>query len=299
MTMGLFRSSNAPGRRLRWLAVSLALLFFTLPGQAGPWWSLEKVEETREVDAGVVYERVLLQRVTNEPVRAHILSVTGIGGQYQFGVLGSFGVLFPPSEFAKHSGAVAVINGGFFSVHPNRALGLVAAHNRVLYPPHAGNQERGAVGFSPTDILIDWISLDDIQNNRFQTSKAEWNQCYAALGAGPILIKKGRSRLDTSLEGFNKTQTAPRTAIAKTKDGRVLLVVIDGRQPDWSAGVTLEELTELFLARGVDDALNLDGGGSSVMVVQNQVLSRPSDMALPGFPGKERAVPNVISLLKK
>ncbi|MFB3787862.1 MAG: phosphodiester glycosidase family protein [bacterium] len=299
MAIGFSQYSGALSRHLRFLAAGLVLLFLTSPALAAPWWSLEKVEETREVDAGVVYERVLFQRVTNEPVRAHILSVTGNGGLYQFGVLGSFGVLFPPSEFAKHSGAIAVINGGFFSVHPNRALGLVAAHNRVLYPPHAGTQERGAVGFSPTDILIDWISADDIQNNRFQSGKAEWNQCYAALGAGPILIKKGQSRLDTSLEGFNKTQTAPRTAIAKTKDGHVLLVVIDGRQPDWSAGVTLEELTELFLARGVNEALNLDGGGSSVMVVQNQVLSRPSDMALPGFPGKERAVPNVISLFKK
>ncbi|HXK95570.1 MAG TPA: phosphodiester glycosidase family protein, partial [bacterium] len=182
---------------------------------------------------------------------------------------------------------------------PNRALGLVAAHNRILYPPHAGSQQRGAVGFLPNGILIDWITMDDIHNNRFQSGKEEWNQCYAALGAGPILVKKGQSRMDSSLEGFNKTQTAPRTAIAKLPDGRVLMVVIDGRQPDWSAGMTLEELTEFFLTRGVEDALNLDGGGSSIMVVQNQVISRPSDMALPGFPGKERAVPNVISLLKK
>ncbi len=284
---------------------ALFVCFFIFAGvlsdhaQADQWWSTAKVEETRQVDAGLTYERVLYQKITNEPVRAHILNVTGIGAQYIFGVLGSYGALFPSSDFSKQSEAIAIVNGSFFSKKPTRALGLVAAHNRILYPPHAGENTRGAVGFTPQTILFDWICMNDIEGNRFKTDKPDWNNCHAALGAGPLLIKDGTSLLSTPLEGFNLEQIAPRTAIGQTKDGQVYLIVVDGRQPAWSAGVTLSELGELFISFNAHNALNLDGGGSSTMVIQNEIINRPCDYAIPGQPGKERPVANVISIFKK
>ncbi len=279
--------------------VSIGLLALPVFASAEPWWTSVKIEETRSFGSGLDYERILYTNLQNEPVRAHILSVSGVGTDYIFGVLGSFGVLTPPTTFAEQSDALAVINGGFFSKKPTRALGLTVAHNRVLYPPTSGGHIRGAVGFTPTDVLFDWIGLEDIEGHRFNSTKPGWNQCHAALGAGPILIKKGQSRVLTELEGYNKEKRAPRTVIAKTVGGLILLAVIDGRQPDWSAGLTLEELTEIFVARKASDALNLDGGGSSTMVVKGEILNRPSDLALPGAPGKERAVANVIALLEK
>jgi len=83
------------------------------------------------------------------------------------------------------------------------------------------------------------------------------------------------------------------------ESGEVLIVVIDGRQPEWSAGVTLPELAEFFVSLGAEQALNLDGGGSSTMLIQNEIVNRPSDYAIPGQPGRERAVANVVALLKK
>ena len=61
----------------------------------------------------------------------------------------------------------------------------------------------------------------------------------------------------------------PRTAVGSAGDGSTLwLVVVDGRQPNYSEGVTLSELADIFLELGAYRALNLDGGGSSTMVMQ-------------------------------
>ena len=70
----------------------------------------------------------------------------------------------------------------------------------------------------------------------------------------------------------------PRTAVGfDPGSGLLWLVVVDGRQIPHSAGMSLPELTELFVALGVAEALNLDGGGSSVMTVGGRMVSNPSD----------------------
>lgn len=85
----------------------------------------------------------------------------------------------------------------------------------------------------------------------------------------------------------------PRTAVGFDAGAGVLwLVVVDGRQMPHSAGMSLPELAELFLALGVAEALNLDGGGSSVMTVDGQVVSTPSD------PTGERPVGNSLWLVR-
>ncbi len=72
---------------------------------------------------------------------------------------------------------------------------------------------------------------------------------------------------------------APRTAAGITEDGRLLLVTVNGRQPGLSTGMTLEELAGLMLELGARDAVNLDGGGSTTMVIRGRVFNFPSDGA--------------------
>ncbi len=89
--------------------------------------------------------------------------------------------------------------------------------------------------------------------------------------------------------------TQPRTAIGYSKSGRYLyLVVVDGRQPFYSEGITLDELAHLMISLGAQYAMNLDGGGSSTMVVagrdgQPRILNSPIDNYIPG---RERPVAN-------
>jgi len=69
----------------------------------------------------------------------------------------------------------------------------------------------------------------------------------------------------------------PRTLAGVRADGTLLLVTVDGRLPGWSVGMTLPESARLMRSLGARDALNLDGGGSSTMVVRGEVVNRPAD----------------------
>jgi exopolysaccharide biosynthesis protein len=68
---------------------------------------------------------------------------------------------------------------------------------------------------------------------------------------------------------------APRTAMAQTKDGSILFAVIDGRQTH-SIGATLYDIQQIFLSHGAITAANLDGGASSVLVHNNEIVNKPS-----------------------
>jgi exopolysaccharide biosynthesis protein len=69
----------------------------------------------------------------------------------------------------------------------------------------------------------------------------------------------------------------PRTLAGVRPDGTLLLVTVDGRLPGWSVGMTLPEAARLMRSLGARDALNLDGGGSTTMVVRGEVVNRPAD----------------------
>lgn len=100
------------------------------------------------------------------------------------------------------------------------------------------------------------------------------------VGGWPELLDRGDRVGDLLVEenpGFAASRH-PRTAVAWDPGRRRLwLVVVDGRQGAYSVGMTLPELAGLFEALGASEALNLDGGGSSVMVIRGNPVSRPSD----------------------
>ncbi len=68
----------------------------------------------------------------------------------------------------------------------------------------------------------------------------------------------------------------PRTAVAKLKDGKFLMVTVDGRSES-SGGMSLQQLAEFLLEQGATDAMNLDGGGSTTMFLNGKVVNHPSD----------------------
>lgn len=110
------------------------------------------------------------------------------------------------------------------------------------------------------------------------------------IGGGPRLVRSGVLDITGEAELFKDDilkGRAPRTAIGITADNKLLLVTVNGRQPHVSVGMTLEELGNLLIELGALEAMNLDGGGSTTMVIRNLVLNLPSD-------GKERAVSNAI-----
>lgn len=118
-----------------------------------------------------------------------------------------------------------------------------------------------------------------------------------AIGGGPMLVFKGKNvamdyyyREIMNTGGTAGTSRQPRTAVGGTKDGKLMLLVCDGRGQNGSDGLTLSEMADIFVEAGMDYAINLDGGGSSAIVgYDGQVYNSPSD-------GSQRSVPTVVVL---
>jgi len=117
-----------------------------------------------------------------------------------------------------------------------------------------------------------------------------WMDVEQAVGGGPWLVHDGQISVDYVAQNFPKDDFVerrhPRTAAGVTADGNLLLVTVDGRQ-SWSRGVSLFELASLMQRLGAINAINLDGGGSSTMVVGGGVVNAPSD-------GRERAIADAL-----
>jgi exopolysaccharide biosynthesis protein len=112
-----------------------------------------------------------------------------------------------------------------------------------------------------------------------QTLGPVWDKTQHALGAGPMLVRNNSVFLTTKVEDFGSDVAggrAPRTAIGLKADGNMMLVVVDGRQEN-SIGMTLLELALFMQELGAQDAMNLDGGGSSEMVINGKIVNKPSD----------------------
>ncbi|HSB10126.1 MAG TPA: phosphodiester glycosidase family protein [Blastocatellia bacterium] len=123
-----------------------------------------------------------------------------------------------------------------------------------------------------------------------------WSRASFIVGGGPQLIKGGLAAITTQAEGIASrfaTDRHPRTAIAKLKDGGILLATVDGRQPGVSAGMSLSELAGLLLEFGAAEAINLDGGGSTTMVISGKLVNMPSD------PTGERPVSDAILIIAR
>jgi hypothetical protein len=107
-----------------------------------------------------------------------------------------------------------------------------------------------------------------------------WQNAYDAVSGAGLLLHRGAIASDWKVEdlraGFD-TERHPRTMIGVDGSGNVWLVAVDGRQPGYSMGMTFKELQQLALRLRLRDALNLDGGGSTTMVVGDTIVNRPSD----------------------
>ncbi|MEG6615159.1 phosphodiester glycosidase family protein [Peptococcaceae bacterium 1198_IL3148] len=166
------------------------------------------------------------------------------------------------------------------------------------------NVARGSIGYTPIPDrgyvialwgdkapLADQVSAGD-KVTIGQFFEGDWQQLHHLLTAGPLLVEDGMPVFNGANEGFtgNILKTNPRTAVGIKENGNIIMVVIDGRQADYSAGVTWEELSYIMVDLGAVKAINLDGGGSSEMIVGGKIVNKPSD-------GKERGLSNAILVL--
>lgn len=225
----------------------------------------EHTDEWRDLGPGLRY----LHRTTTTPASAHALvidlSVPGVR------------IRTTPyderwrtvSEYAEQNHLAAATNGGFWGVF-QRAEGVTAGGGE-RWPDGHDDAEVGF--FAVTREGRAWISPPEEELDRIPPARLS-----EAVSGEPLLVRTGRMDVE-SLDAFGgANQRHPRTSIGVSRDGtKVFLIVVDGRQ-GFSRGMTLYELSRLFVELGAWYALNLDGGGSSAMYVAERggIVNSPS-----------------------
>lgn len=99
------------------------------------------------------------------------------------------------------------------------------------------------------------------------------------MGGGPKLLTEGEVKVTGQVESFRSDiikDRAPRTAVGITEDEHLIFIMVDGRQPELSVGITLENLAQYLKKLGVKEAMNLDGGDSSQLVIRGYTFNNPS-----------------------
>ncbi|MBW4498748.1 MAG: phosphodiester glycosidase family protein [Scytonema hyalinum WJT4-NPBG1] len=113
-------------------------------------------------------------------------------------------------------------------------------------------------------------------------------ETLGVINGGPGLLRNGKIKITAFTEGFHwqdnpefyyrfGVRRNPRTLAGITATGKLLLVTVDGRQPGWSVGASFEESARIMRSLGATDAVNLDGGGSTTITINQQLINRPSD----------------------
>ncbi|MEO9022884.1 MAG: phosphodiester glycosidase family protein [Ginsengibacter sp.] len=142
---------------------------------------------------------------------------------------------------------------------------------------------------------VDNIDLDHVKRNHGFSDFSKW-KVETAVSGGPVLLQNGEVRITNDQErkfaGKAAHNLEPRTAIGYTKDNKLVVLVCEGRSPD-AAGLSLAQLAMVLKNIGCVEALNLDGGGSSCMLINGKETNSPSSK------GIQRPVPSVFLIERK
>ena len=180
------------------------------------------------------------------------------------------------SRIASEHHALAAINGSYFDMKHGNSVCFLKTDRQVIDTTTINEFKLRVTGAiyerNGKMKLIPW--------NR-QIEKKYKRKVGTILASGPLLLKDGRV-CDWSLCGKDFVQNKhPRSAVCMTKDGKILLVTVNGRFPGRAEGVNIPELAHLLRVLGGKDALNLDGGGSTTLWLsgapENGVVNYPCD----------------------
>ncbi|MFC4874372.1 phosphodiester glycosidase family protein [Negadavirga shengliensis] len=191
------------------------------------------------------------------------------------------------SRFAAENQAIVAINGGFFDMKNGGAVDYVKVGGKTINTTQKETDRADAVlMLSKKASAIQPGSAINYQSSDFPD----------ILLSGPLLVQDGRDMALTN-NPFNDNRH-PRSAVALTADKKLILIVVDGRNR-LAQGMRLDELAKTLRWLGAQDAMNLDGGGSSTLFVkgatENNIVNHPSDNKTFDHEG-ERSVANIIYL---
>ena len=176
------------------------------------------------------------------------------------------------SRIAKKNNAVAAINGGGF-YDPNGTgtgrlpYGFIIHEGKYLLGQQVDDKER-----------VDFVGMTRSGNliaGNYNKKELHDLGVTEGLTFGPPLIMNGKKVIRSGDGGWG---ISPRSAIGQKKDGTMMFLVIDGRQPGYSIGATLVDVQNIMYEKGAYIAANLDGGSSTTLYYNGNVVNKPADL---------------------
>lgn len=183
------------------------------------------------------------------------------------------------SDMAEDNNAIFAINGDFYGFRDD---GYVL-RNGIAYRNTARSGDNDALVIDK-DGNLSVVSEDDVSLDSLSEEGA-----WQVLSFGPGLVVDGEIVVDSSSEVGQAMSSNPRTAIGQISEGHYIVVVSDGRTNE-SDGLSLLQLAQEFQERGCTVAYNLDGGGSSTMYFNGEVINNPTS----GRSSGERKVSDIV-----
>lgn len=265
--------------------------------------------------------------ISGKQVQAYIAVADISENKARFRILGEKTGSHTPKQFYDNNSQPGIVlNGGYF--WSGTSLGLmvrdgqmISGAQQIVYRDYNGIGREyyptlGAFGTNPDNTFSAfWIYESNntiytypnpspnktgeepqpMPSPDFPEGAKEWKPRHA-IGAGPLLITKGEyknlweAEMFDAQSGVGPTVNHPRSAVAYHPSGHVVLFVCEGRNktPD-TPGLTLKDVSDILLSMGCTEAINLDGGGSSCMLVNGQETIKPSD-------GNQRAITNAVAI---
>lgn len=239
-------------------------------------------EDREEISDGVIYRHMLCSDKSSAPVHAFMFELDSKKASLYVGT---------PDDGYKSGGVVAKVPEMIDSAVKNgvKAVGAVNADFFDMFgdgSPSGLCVKNGKI-IANADSLRPFIGIKK-DGTPVLTSLAEEPEIISELDCAAagleMIVKDGKINEWGPLEPFSFVRH-PRTAAGLTKEGTILLLVVDGRIPNYSNGATLVDLAEIMIKNGADRAVNLDGGGSSVVYTKKGdefiLRSNPADLIRP------------------
>jgi hypothetical protein len=208
-------------------------------------------------------------------------------------------------------GCRVAVNGGYFDWNTGKSASVYVRDGQLLGVDERninrgngmlGNPARALLGFENGTWGMRWARSNEGVVFSFGQPTNPWEiptggsvwTLNNAVGGGPMLAVDGVKRITADEELFDAASgVSPngkhaRTAVGLDGSGHLYLLVVDGRRSD-ATGATMNDLADMLITLGATQAMNLDGGGSTTLVVDGEVINQPSD-------GSERGVSTILCL---